>query len=35
VPKLTIKRIPDGTHWVVRENAADVNRIIREYLAQR
>ena len=35
VPKLTIKRIPDGTHWVVRENAADVNRLIREYLAQR
>ncbi|HEV3060992.1 MAG TPA: alpha/beta hydrolase [Vicinamibacterales bacterium] len=34
VPKLTIKRIPDGTHWVVRENAADVNRLIREYLAQ-
>jgi pimeloyl-ACP methyl ester carboxylesterase len=34
VPKLTIKRIPDGTHWVVREDAADVNRLIREYLAQ-
>jgi len=34
VPKLTIKRIPDGTHWVVRENAPEVNRLIREYLAQ-
>ncbi len=34
VPKLTIKRIPDGTHWVVRERAPEVNRLIREYLAQ-
>jgi len=34
VPALTIKRIPGGTHWVVRENAPEVNRIIREYLAQ-
>jgi pimeloyl-ACP methyl ester carboxylesterase len=34
VPKLTVKRIPDGTHWVVRENAPEVNRLIREYLAQ-
>lgn len=34
VPKLTIKRIPEGTHWVVRENAPEVNRLIREYLAQ-
>jgi pimeloyl-ACP methyl ester carboxylesterase len=31
VPTLTIKRIPEGTHWVVRERAADVNRLIREY----
>ncbi len=35
VPKLTVKRIPEGTHWVVRERPADVNAIIREYLAQR
>jgi pimeloyl-ACP methyl ester carboxylesterase len=35
VPTLTVKRIPDGTHWVVREKAADVNRLIREFLAQR
>jgi len=34
VPKLTVKRIPDGTHWVVREKPAEVNRLIREYLAQ-
>ena len=34
VPKLTTKRIADGTHWVVRENAPEVNRLIREYLAQ-
>ena len=35
VPRLTVKRIPEGTHWVVRERPADVNAIIREYLAQR
>lgn len=34
VPKLTIRRIPDATHWVVREKPADVNRYIREFLAQ-
>jgi epoxide hydrolase 4 len=34
VPKLTVKRIPDGTHWIAREKAADVNRMIREFLAQ-
>jgi epoxide hydrolase 4 len=34
VPKLTVKRVPDGTHWVVRENAGEVNRLIRDYLAQ-
>jgi pimeloyl-ACP methyl ester carboxylesterase len=35
VPALTVKRIPDGTHWVVREKSAEVNRLIREYLARR
>jgi len=35
VPNLTIKRIPEGTHWVVREKAANVNQLIREYLGQR
>jgi epoxide hydrolase 4 len=34
VPKLTVRRIPDATHWVVREKPADVNRYIREFLAQ-
>jgi pimeloyl-ACP methyl ester carboxylesterase len=35
VPKLTVRRVPEGTHWVVREKAADVNRLIREFLTQR
>ena len=34
VPKLTVKRIPDGTHWIAREKAADVNKLIREFLSQ-
>jgi pimeloyl-ACP methyl ester carboxylesterase len=34
VPNLTVKRIPEGTHWIARENAAEVNRFIREFLAQ-
>jgi pimeloyl-ACP methyl ester carboxylesterase len=34
VPALTVRRIADGTHWVVREKAAEVNRLIREFLAQ-
>jgi len=34
VSKLTVKRIPDGTHWVVREKPAEVNALIREYLKQ-
>jgi len=33
VPALTVRRIPDATHWVVREKPADVNRMIREFLA--
>src|SRR5439155_4833158 len=33
VTKLTIRRVPDGTHWVVREKPAEVNRLIREFLA--
>jgi len=35
VPSLTIKRVPDGTHWVVREKAPEVNRLIREFIEQR
>ena len=34
VPNLTIRRIADGTHFVVRERSAEVNRLIREYLGQ-
>ena len=32
VTALTIKRIPDGTHWVVHEQGELVNRYIREFL---
>jgi pimeloyl-ACP methyl ester carboxylesterase len=35
VPTLTIKRIPEGTHWVVREKPAEVNRLIRDFMAPR
>jgi pimeloyl-ACP methyl ester carboxylesterase len=33
VPDLTIKRIPDGTHWVIHEQPNLVNRYIREFIA--
>jgi epoxide hydrolase 4 len=32
VPKLTVKRIPEGTHWVAHERPAEVNGYIREFL---
>ncbi len=32
VPDLTVRRIPDGTHWVIHEQPALVNRLIREFL---
>ena len=32
VPKLTIKRIPDGTHWVIHEQPALINQYIREFI---
>lgn len=32
VPQLTIKRIPDGTHWVIHEKPAEVNADIRELI---
>lgn len=35
VPSLTVRRIPDGTHWVVREKAVEVNGAIRDYLSTR
>ena len=34
VPDLTIHRIPTGSHWVVQEQPATVNRLIREFLAR-
>jgi pimeloyl-ACP methyl ester carboxylesterase len=32
VPELTIKRIPDATHWVVREKPQLVNSYIRDFI---
>ncbi|MFL6216805.1 MAG: alpha/beta fold hydrolase [Blastocatellia bacterium] len=32
VPQLTIKRIPEGTHWVIHEKPALVNGYIREFV---
>jgi epoxide hydrolase 4 len=34
VPDLTIRRIPDGTHWVVHEQPALVNGHIREFIGR-
>ena len=34
VPDLTIKRIPDGTHWVIHEKPALINDWIREFIAR-
>jgi pimeloyl-ACP methyl ester carboxylesterase len=35
VPDLTIKRIPDGTHWVIHEKPALVDSYIREFIKGR
>ena len=32
VPELTVRRVPDATHWVVHEHPTLVNRLIREYI---
>ena len=32
VPNVTIKRIPDGTHWVIHEKPALVDGYIREFI---
>jgi pimeloyl-ACP methyl ester carboxylesterase len=32
VPQLTIKRIADGSHWVIHEQPAEVNAAIREFI---
>lgn len=34
VANLTVKRIPDGTHWVIHEKPDEVNADIREFLAK-
>ena len=34
VPQLTIRRIPEGTHWVIHEKPSEVNRYIREFIAK-
>lgn len=33
VPKLTIQRIPNGSHWVINEEPETINRRIRDFLA--
>ena len=33
VADLTVKRIPDGTHWVIHEQPETVNSLIREFIA--
>ncbi len=35
VPHLTIKRIPDGTHWVIHEQPTLVNEYIREFIKRK
>jgi pimeloyl-ACP methyl ester carboxylesterase len=32
VPQLTVKRIPEGSHWVIHEKAKEVNGYIREFI---
>lgn len=32
VPQLTLKRIPDGSHWVIHERPEEVNRLIRDFI---
>ena len=34
VPQLTIKRIPEGTHWVIHEKPVQVNEYIRDFISQ-
>jgi epoxide hydrolase 4 len=32
VPQLTVKRIPDGSHWVIHEKSDEVNAAIRDFI---
>ena len=34
VPNLTVKRIPDGSHWVIHEKPALVNCYIRDFITE-
>jgi len=34
VPDLSIKRIPEGSHWVVHEKAAEVDGYIRDFISK-
>ncbi len=34
VPDLTIRRIAEGTHWVVHEYPEEISRLIREFMAR-
>ena len=33
VPQLTVKRVPDGSHWVIHEKPVEVNAYIRAFLS--
>lgn len=33
IPNLTIKRIPEGSHWVIHEKPAEVNGYIRDFIS--
>jgi len=32
VPELTVKKIPEGSHWIINEQPDKVNSLIREFL---
>lgn len=34
VPNLTIKRIPNGSHWVVHEEPETINKMIRDFVSK-
>jgi pimeloyl-ACP methyl ester carboxylesterase len=34
VPQLSVKRVPDASHWVVHEKPNEVNSYIREFIQQ-
>ena len=35
VPQLTLKRIPNGSHWVIHEEPALINQYIREFIGRK